>query len=426
MALGMILGMGSMAQGQATTGATPTYNPGPTLPQIDGTFQYSLFASEVAETGFTNNVNASTNLGGTAEIMSKSTVAPFSLLYTGGYIMTTEPSFSNSTFQALTASQGFIGGGWVFGISDTVSFLPSAPTGSLSGVAGSGDIGLQPISGGSIPAQTVLTDYSRRISNSVNGNVERSLNPRTSISGNGSYGILRFLDGDGENNTQITGALSLNRRLNARNTLSGNVSYSTYSFSGVGAQPTVVSRGLNIVYERLWTRALTTTISAGPQWISGYTLTPLQLQNYPTGTNPVIPGRVTAAVNASASYTRGYTVGTLSYSRGINAGSGVYQGATGDTLTGQVSRSFGPNWQGSATGALARTLGLTGGSATKTFSFGGQVTRRITRHLSGYISDVIQTQSVGTLAGTNAFNGTSNSVAIGISYSPRSTRLGQF
>ena len=426
MALGMILGMGSTAQGQATTGATPTYNPGPTLPKIDGNFQYSLFASETAETGFTNDVNASTNLGGTAIYMTNSTMAPFSLAYSGGYVMTTEPSFSSSTFQGLTVSQGLVGGGWAMGVTDSVSFLPSAPTGGFSGVPGSGDIGVPPISGGTIPTQTVLTGYSRRVSNSVGGNVERSLNPRTSISGSGSYGILRFFNGEGENSDQITGSLSLNRRLNARNTLSGSGYYSTYSFSGVGAQPTVVSEGLNIVYERLWTRALTTSISAGPQWIGGYTLTPLQLQNYPPGINPVIPGRVTTAVNASVSYTRGRTVGSLTYSRGINAGSGVYQGASGDTISGQVARTFGPDWAGSASGTLARTIGLVGGSATKTLSFGGQVTRRITRHLSGFLSDVVQTQSVGNLAGTNAFNGTSNSVSIGISYSPRTTRLGQF
>ncbi len=77
MALALILGMGSMAQGQAASGATPEYNPGPTLPMIDGNFQYSLFASEVAQTGYTNGVTSTTNFGGTLEYLSPERGASF-------------------------------------------------------------------------------------------------------------------------------------------------------------------------------------------------------------------------------------------------------------------------------------------------------------------------------------------------------------
>src|SRR5580658_4792507 len=108
MALGMILGMGSMAQGQAASGATPEYNPGPNLPLIEGNFQYSLFASEVAQTGYTNGVSSTTNLGGTAEYLSMSVPHPFNMLYTGGYLFTTQPGVGSSTFQGLSVSQGLV------------------------------------------------------------------------------------------------------------------------------------------------------------------------------------------------------------------------------------------------------------------------------------------------------------------------------
>ena len=429
MALAIILGAGSMAQGQATpAGGTPEYNPGPTLPRIDGNFQYSLFASQVAQTGFSDGVTSSTNLGGSMEYLSKNATLPFSALYSGGYLFTTQPGVGSSTFQNASVSQGLVRGGWAMGVSDSVSYLPNAPASGLTGVPGAGGIGLQPITGGTIPSQTVLTDYSRRVSNSVSGNIERNINRRTSISGNASYGILRFLDNDGENSDQITGMVSLNRRLDARNTLSANVVYQTYSFTGLYAtQPNIETRGINVVYERLWTRALTSAVSIGPQWISGYTLTPLQLEQYPPGTNPVVPSRVDVAVNASLSYTHRYTVSSLSYSRGINNGSGVQAGATADTLTGQIFESFGPNWSGAVSGVVANTTGLVGGStSTQTFNFGVQVTRRITRHISAYASDSIQHQSVGNLVGANAFHGTSNSAAIGISWAPRSSRLNPF
>jgi hypothetical protein len=164
----------------------------------------------------------------------------------------------------------------------------------------------------------------------------------------------------------------------------------------------------------------------GPQWISGYTLTPLQLQPYPPGTNPVVPSRLNVAINASLSYTRRFTVGTLSYTRGVNGGSGVQAGATADTVVGGISTSFGPNWTAAMSAGGARTLGLNGGSPTQTFNAGAQLSRRITRHLSAYVSDTVQYQSLGSYVGINAFNGTSNAAAIGISYTPRSSRMGQF
>ena len=115
MALGMILGIASMARGQATTGAPPVYDPGPTLPMIDGTFQYSLFASEMAQTGYSSSVTGTTNLGGTAEYVSKSTVAPVSVFSSGGSLYTTQPGVNSSTFQGLTVSQGLVRGAGPWG-----------------------------------------------------------------------------------------------------------------------------------------------------------------------------------------------------------------------------------------------------------------------------------------------------------------------
>jgi hypothetical protein len=428
MGLAVMLGMGSMARGQAVSGATPEYNPGPTLPMIDGNFQYSLFASEVAQTGYTAGVTSTTNFGGTLEYISRSVPHPSTVLYSGGYLFTTQPGIGNSTFQNLSVSQGLVRGGWVLGISDSVSYLPNAPSSGLVGVPGVGGIGLQPITSGNIPSQTVLTNYAQRVSNTVSGNIERSLTRRTSISGVGSYGILRFLDNGGEDSSQIYASAAVNRLLDARDTLSANVAYQNFEFSGgiYAPQPTIETRGINIVYERLWSRALSSTVSVGPQWISGYTLTPLQLQPYPPGTNPVVPSRLNVAINASLSYTRRFTVGTLSYTRGVNGGSGVQAGATADTVVGGISTSFGPNWTAAMSAGGARTLGLNGGSPTQTFNAGAQLSRRITRHLSAYVSDTVQYQSLGSYVGINAFNGTSNAAAIGISYTPRSSRMGQF
>jgi hypothetical protein len=225
------------------------------------------------------------------------------------------------------------------------------------------------------------------------------------------------------------GTVALNRLLDARSTLSGNFAYQTFSFGGgplYVASPTIETRGVNVVYERLWSRSLTSSVAVGPQWIGGYTLTPVQLQAYPPGTNPVVSSRVNVAVNATLSYTHRFTSGTLSYTRGANGGSGVQAGATADTILAQISTTFGPDWAGAVSVGGARTLGLNGGNPTQTVNAAVQLSRRISRHLSAYVSDSIQNQSIGSYVGANAFNGTANAAAIGISYTPRSSRMSQF
>ena len=429
MAVAVILGMGSVAQSQAVSGANPEYNPGPTLPMIDGNFQYSLFASEVAQTGYTNGVTSTTNFGGSLEYLTRNESHPFTALYAGGYLFSTQPGIGNSTFQDLSISQGLVKGPWVLGVSDSVSYLPNAPTSGLVGVPGAGGVGQQPITGGNIPSQTVLTNFSQRVSNTASGDLERSITRRTSITGSGSYGILRFLDSSGQDSSQVMATVAVNRLLDARNTLSGNFTYQTFTF-GAGpnyvAQPTIVTRGINAVYERLWSRAVTLSVAVGPQWIGGYTLTPVQLLAYPPGTNPVVSSRVNVAVNATVSYTRRFTIGTLSYTRGANGGSGVQAGATADTILAQVSTTFGPDWAGAVSVGGASTLGLNGGNPTQTINGAVQLSRRISRHLSAFVSDSIQNQSIGTYVGANTFNGTANAAAIGISYTPRSSRMSQF
>jgi len=61
--------------------------------------------------------------------------------------------------------------------------------------------------------------------------------------------------------------------------------------------------------------------------------------------------------------------------------------------------------------------------------FGGaQLTRRFSTHFSGYITGSVQNQSSNNTAFTavNAFSGTSETFGVGVTFTPRSTHLGQF
>jgi hypothetical protein len=273
------------------------------------------------------------------------------------------------------------------------------------------------------------------------GSVERQLDHATSISGTGTWYVLHFLDQPANtiplNSTQILGSVALNRRLDARSSASVDAVYSTYSYSNAGngtvviingiAQPDIETRGINVSYQRLLSRSLSVTVSAGPQWVS-------------SSNSTLVPSSLNVATSAGASYSRGLTNASVSYSRGVNGGSGVLPGAQSDTVSGSLSHSYGHNWVASLNAAYAHSAGLTQLATTTTTTpsapihfvydtvFGGvQLTRRISTHLSGYVSYEAQNQSNNNaLAAQNALNGTSHTFGIGITFTPRSTRLGQF
>ena len=273
-----LLGASGVLHGQATPTATSgeaRYNPGPNLPLIEGNLQYALSASELIQTGLSGNSGAvaSTNLSGDVEYLSTSTIHPSTLLYGGGVLFSNQSGQGTSTFQSVTASQGLVGGGWAVGVSDSLSYLPQSPTTGLVGIPGVGDIGLQPVPDPTLPAQSILTNYGKRVSNSVSGNVERQLGGRNSVSGSASYGILRFVGSNATGTTnldsnQLSGEVGLNRRLNPRSSVSLSAQYATFSYQ---ANPTsFTTRGLSLQFTRQLSRTLSLQASAGPQWVNGF------------------------------------------------------------------------------------------------------------------------------------------------------------
>jgi hypothetical protein len=359
---------------------------------------------------------------------------PFSLLYSGGVLFGTGASQGTTTYQNIAASQSLIRGKWVFNVSNSFSFLPQSPTTGYSGIAGVGDLGTTPVLGPSSgPAGGVLTYAANRISNSLTGTVERRLTGATSLTGSANWSVLRFLDNSaGLNTSQISGQVGVNHRIDARNSMGVNAAYSTYTtdendFFGQIGGSSFQTRGLNFTYTRLWTRALSTDVSVGPQWINSSAGTLLQDQ-------------VTVAVSAGATYHRKLTTMGVRYSRGANAGSGVQSGAFADSVSGFVGHPLGRNWMGSVTGSFTHTSQLlslapvngvtiptTANESYKTVYGGAQLTRVLGRSWSCFANYTAQNQSIDNVfAGQNVFSGFSQTFGFGITFAPRSTRLGEF
>ena len=422
-----MLGMSGLLLAQATPAATatgPVYNPGPSLPSIDGNFQYALTAAEVVQFGYSGSSGNTymTSFSGDAEYISKNSQRPFNLLYAGGLLYSTYSGLGLSTFQTLTVSQGLVRGKWALGVSDSVSYLPQSPTTGLSGIPGVGDLGSQPLPDPQTPGQTILTNYATRVSNYVSGNIERQLSPKTSLSGSGTYGILKFLDGRYLSSTDISGQLGINRRLDRRTGVSLTAVYSTFSYTNNSSS--FNTRGLNVGYNRQLSKNLTFDASAGPQWVNSFQALP-QL----TGETVAItvPSRLTYSANVGASYVHQHTTGSLSYSRSINGGSGLLVGSQADQVSAQALRNWGRDWSASASVGYARTTPLASNGTVSSVFAGIQVSHRFSQNFSGYASyTAIHQSTPAILAGQNAYSGLSHSLGFGITFSPRSARLGQF
>jgi hypothetical protein len=435
----LLLMMASTSYGQAVpSGGSNTpisaIGTGPNLPALDGVLHYALSASEAVQLGYYGPgvVTYSTVLSGDVSYTGKSEVRPFNLLTAGGVVLANQDAQGTSGYINAIISQGYVTRSWVFNISDTFSFLPQSPTTGLSGIPGVGDLGATPVTGPvEGPAGGIFSNAGNRIANTVSGNIERQINRNTSISGTAAYSILHFLDDNaitgGLDSNGISGSVALNRRLDARSTVSVNAVYSTYNYSGVNAgaaEPDIESRGINVSYQRLLSRTLSVNLSAGPQWIS-------------SSNSTFIPSSVGVAASASVSYSSGFTNTSLSYSHGVNAGSGVLPGAVSDSVFGYLGRTYGRNWVASLNVGYSHSSGLTeltnGGAlvpANEVFDsvFGGaQLTRRLGSHFSGYVSYSAQNQTNNlSFAAPNALNGASQTFGVGITFTPRSTRLGQF
>lgn len=430
--LALIMASASVVCAQAVPAGSMSPSVGPGLPSIDGIFHYALSGSEQIQTGYNGSgLGYSTALSGSAAYNSPSVVRPFSMIYAGGVLLGNQYGNSVTTYQNLALSQALVVGAWNFGVTDSVSYLPQSPTTGLSGIPGVGDLGSLPGQGPSSgPAGGVLTNDSTNVSNALSGSIERRLSGRTSISGSGTWSILRFPDGTGLDDTQIMGEGGLNHSLDARDTVSGNVSYSTFSY-GSGIDLTIQTRGINGVFQRVLSRTLSVSASVGPQWIS-------------SSNGALVPSRVTVATDIGLIYRKRFTNASFSYIRGANGGSGVQPGALSDNFTGSVARSYGRDWMASLTANYTRTSGLVqssalvvapdlgallpyAGGASNTAYGGAQVSRRLTDSLSTFGSYNLQHQSVdSSLVLQNAFSGFIQTFSVGITFSPRSTHLGQF
>jgi hypothetical protein len=415
----LIVALPVAMRGQVNTPAPvsnsmPQNNFGFNLPTHLGTLSYSVSGSEMLEFGSEqgSSAYASTALSGNLAYMSTSQRFPFSMVYSGGLVFTTVPGNSSTeTFQDIAVSQVATTKSWTFVASDSLSFLPGAPTTGLSGVAGVGDVGVFPVQTGIGPDQSILTNNSSRIGNGLEGSATWQTTPNLDLEASGSWEVLHFTnDPDAVNTDQLAASVGPSYRIDARNSVGVGAFYSDVTYPSYG-EFKIETEGVNVNYTRAWTRKLSTTVSFGPARTHGVTTAPIPQQWNLAGS-----GQVTYATRTTGFYG--------SYDRSVNGGSGIIFGALTDSVAAGMDRPINRDWTVGLQATYSRSVGLipvNGLVPSYNAIFGGaQVSRRITESLSCYGSYTAISQSgknQPTALGP-AFNGTNNIFGFGITFAP--------
>lgn len=384
------------------------------VPAISGTLHYGASLSQIMTLNTANDsdLGQTTSVSLNAGYDSTSARHPFSMLYSGGGMWTAQAGSQNTTFQNLQLTQGFVSRKWVFNLSDSVNYLPQAPTTGASGIPGIGDLssllGFGTLPPGIVPNQSILTSYAPRVSNALSGGLQYRLSGKTSLGGSGSFGLLRFVDGNGLDGTQESASFGVNHQFDARNSLGTNYVYSRFKYDASGF--VITSHGGQVTYTRQWSRKLKSDIAFGPQWTH-------------SSDSRQLPDRTTLAGNAGLAYSLGSTSLNLSYVRGLNGGSGVSEGGMTDSVQLGLSRAFSRDWTIALTGSFARNEALQTAGVTTTKYGGTQVSRRLGRYASAYFSYTAMAQSAPKTSPGNVLNGLTHVFGIGFQFSPRETRL---
>ena len=393
----------AMARAQAVPAAT-----GPGGSPLNGNLHYAFRYSQTAEFGSSMGEWQTSSSSISLDYATEKKRNPSSINYTGGYTWTLGgPNYSTGLFQRLRLSQGIDWRKWTIRISDDVSYRPQAPVTGFSGIPGIGE----PI-GGSVsnPSsnQSILTLKSCVIENTANGEIEHAIKYGSYFVAGGGNDLLRYPDGTGLDTDMEMANAGLTWRLNARNSVSSGFQFSQFSYPGYGL--TFSTEAVLLGFKRIWSKKVTSDVSAGPQWTG-------------SSDSGALPSSTAATVSAALDYQFRFVSAGLNYSRGTNGGSGYLFGSKADNVDVTFSHGFGRDLSIGIEGSYRRTAGLQKSGITSARCGGVQANRRIGRYLSVFADYTALDQSSSSILPASALGRLMHVVGFGVEYSPRETHL---
>jgi hypothetical protein len=354
-------------------------------------FDPALQVSEFDETGLVQGENiAVSNLGGSLDMDRHWGRYHLVVTYNGADVIY-HPSYYGMTYSPyhdLSISPEIVLGRWTVRLRDSALYSWQTGFGGLF-TGGPAQVAqyssLNNIQPSFSSNGTIQTGLARQLNNTALGEADYAFSRRTTLTIVGSYGLLHFLNSGYINSQSINGQAGYNYALSAANSISVSYDYNRISYGGaVNRLETDLAQ---IAFGRKITGRLAFQLGAGPQLV--------RLENFGASASRQLSWSASGAVTYNLPRTR-YS---LSYFHGVTAGSGVFFGSKGDTITGMASRDFTRSWSGSVNGGHARNDSLiaTGAFASRFDNWfaGASLSRQMGRQIRLSLSYGFQHQSSG-------------------------------
>jgi hypothetical protein len=388
---------------------------------VPGVSYYNVVQSNGQLQGGGNNWNSTSYITGNVSLLENWSRSQLALNYSGGGDLSTDSSIGNGWFQQLSASQTFNWKRMQLVLLDEFAYLPQAQFGfgagtglALPGVGGTLGGTLTGLAPGFNPGQTIFTTIGPRYMNTGGLQANYLLTARSSITVGGLISILRFSEpGNIEDNDYI-GNAGFNYQISRNDTLGLQYRYSSFRY--LNSPQAIGDHTIQVAYGRKITGRLALQLSAGPE-----------ITNFRVALGPGGKRHIGGSGSANLAYAFQRGTLTANYLHGVTGGSGVFQGALTDQVTGTGTRKLNRVWSGDAHMGYARnrnaeTLQGSSNINYNTFFAGAAASRPLGRNAGftvGYTAYVNDSTST-ICAGSNCSSSfTVHQISVGVNWHSR-------
>lgn len=364
---------------------------------------------------------------GSVNVHRESARNDLTLVYAGGATVSSDSSIGNTVLQQFELGDKISLRRAEISFFNSTTYIPEAAFGygGLGGVnlPGTGMLGL----GEFVPEQSILAARDQRVSNADLGQVNYRLSRRASVTLLAGYSLLHFLGGGYFDFREPMVQAGYNYQWTRNDTVALSYRFDDFQFSGLGES--IRDNRADLSYGRRVTGRAAFEVQAGPEAVF------FKISN-PSATGTGTSGTVTTGgsssqllwnLNSSLTYAVPRGTVSLSYSHGVNGGSGVLVGAVANTVLVSATRTLSREFTADARFGYARNTSLNGpvqlvASRDYDYWFGGaDLTHAFGRYLTLVGSYQYQRQTsnapvcIGTVCGTF----TRNLISVGVTWQDR-------
>jgi hypothetical protein len=325
-----------------------------------------------------SNFTGSTLVGGIMNFSRNWGQYHFTAAYNGGETFTEGIGSAQSFFHDLILSQEIDWGRWHVILRDDFVASPGAAF-TNTGMGGPGlsaqffttlGSSLTSIGQSFVPGETIQTGIATRFRNASLGQASYSFSRRAAFTVSGSYGFLTFPEAGYFSSRMYNAQAGYDYLLDPSNSVAILGSYGKIDYTGTSISTTSYAAAL--AYGRKITGRMAFQVEAGPEQIRSI-----------NAAGPYQLWFLSANSNLGYEWRRGGV--TLSFARGLNSGSGVFLGETGNTFTGSGHYEFSRAWTGTVNSGYGISTSLApAGVATTRFDnwyIGANLGRRLGPHI---------------------------------------------